>query len=247
MPSGSFNGVLANKVLDWFTSVRIISGMADTYNGFSFEYLNGPKKESLIRLVKSLDLAIDDMYLEQGENEELTRLLRGRNHPLAQEDFPLKVMTLYSSHTVYRQDGTPAGVRNFVFGDAESDGSQKLFSMSGHILDTLEKGNVFIVDELDARLHPAITIKLIEIFNSSETNPNNAQLIFTTHDINVLDKKFFRRDQIWFTEKDRFGASSLFSLADYKIRNDSSYSANYMKGKYGAIPYLNLDPLLEVQ
>ena len=95
-----------------------------------------------------------------------------------------------------------------------------------------------MVDELDARLHPLITRAIIGLFNSKETNPQNAQLIFATHDINLLSKDVFRRDQIWFMEKDQFGATHLYSLVEYKVRNDASFASDYIHGKYGAIPFI---------
>ena len=105
----------------------------------------------------------------------------------------------------------------------------------------LIEGDTLIVDELDSRLHPMMTRFLIELFNSNETNRANAQLIFVTHDTNLLTNRIFRRDQIWFTEKDRYGATDLYSLVDYKVRADASFSKDYILGKYGAIPFLG-DP-----
>lgn len=103
-----------------------------------------------------------------------------------------------------------------------------------------------VLDELDARLHPLISLAIVKLFNSSETNPNNAQLIFMTHDTNLLTNKLFRRDQIWFTEKNRYGATDLYSLAEYKVRNDASFESDYIKGRYGAIPYIkNLNFLID--
>ncbi len=87
-------------------------------------------------------------------------------------------------------------------------------------------------------LHPIITRVIIALFNSNQTNPENAQLIFTTHDTNLLSNKIFRRDQIWFTEKNRQGATALYSLVEYKVRNDASFESDYIKGRYGAIPFL---------
>ncbi|WP_353735315.1 AAA family ATPase [Okeania sp. SIO1H5] len=98
----------------------------------------------------------------------------------------------------------------------------------------------------DARLHPIITRAIIDLFNSNTTNPKNAQLIFTTHDTNLLSNKIFRRDQIWFTEKNRQGATDLYSLVEYKVPNDAPFESDYIKGKYGAIPFLgNFTELFE--
>jgi uncharacterized protein len=78
----------------------------------------------------------------------------------------------------------------------------------------------------------------VQLFNSNESNSNNAQLIFTTHDTNLLDNKLFRRDQIWFVEKDKFSATKLYSLAEFQVRNDASFEKDYIQGRYGAIPYV---------
>ncbi len=110
--------------------------------------------------------------------------------------------------------------------------------LSGPIIDTLREGKILVVDEIEARLHTLLTRKLIALFNSEKTNPKHAQLIFATHDTNLLSNKFFRRDQIWFVEKDEEGASHLYSLAELKVRNDASYGSDYLQGKYGAIPIL---------
>lgn len=83
-----------------------------------------------------------------------------------------------------------------------------------------------------------ITHELIKLFHSPMMNPHNAQLIFMTHDTNLLDRNIFRRDQIWFTEKNRYGASTLYSLAEFKVRNDASFEKDYFRGKYGAIPFI---------
>jgi len=127
----------------------------------------------------------------------------------------------------------------------ESEGTKKFFFLSGPILDTISNGDILLVDEMDARLHPLLTRELVRIFNSKKTNLKNAQLIFVTHDTNLLSAKIFRRDQIWFTERNRIGATDLYSLIEYKVRNDASFEADYIKGRYGAIPYLgNFSQLL---
>ena len=130
------------------------------------------------------------------------------------------------------------GVAVFDFEKQESEGTQKIFALAGPLIDTLKNGRVLFVDEIDARLHPLLTIAIIRLFNSAATNSKNAQLIFTTHDTNVLSADVLRRDQVWFTEKDRYGASLLYSLLEYKPRNDSSLAKNYLQGRYGAIPVL---------
>ena len=126
----------------------------------------------------------------------------------------------------------------------ESDGTLKMFALYPALQDTLNTGSVLFVDELNARLHPLLVRGFLIMFLNPKTNPNHAQLVFTTHDSWQLSGNLLRRDEIWFTEKDSSGVSSLYSLADFidddgaKIRKDESYEKNYLLGKYGAIPTL---------
>ncbi|MDO3408507.1 ATP-binding protein [Saccharibacillus sp. CPCC 101409] len=132
----------------------------------------------------------------------------------------------------------------FSFINDESSGTRKLISLYVYLEQVLETGGVLFADELDAKLHPLLLRYLINMFHDPATNPNNAQLIFTTHDVFTLDKDNFRRDEIWFVDKDERGVSDLYSLAEYKqengmkTRNDASYGKDYILGKYNAIPNL---------
>lgn len=126
----------------------------------------------------------------------------------------------------------------------ESAGTLKMFALYPELQDVLEKGSVFFVDELNARLHPLLVRNFILTFLNPEINKNHAQLVFTTHDTWQLSNQLLRRDEIWFVEKDMSGISTLYSLADFidedgsRIRKDESYEKNYLIGKYGAIPTL---------
>lgn len=126
----------------------------------------------------------------------------------------------------------------------ESAGTLKMFALYPELNEVLQRGSVFFVDELNARLHPLLVRNFILTFSNPEINVNHAQLVFTTHDTWQLSNQLLRRDEIWFTEKDRQGLSSMYSLADFvdsegsRIRKDESYEKNYLLGKYGAIPAL---------
>lgn len=123
----------------------------------------------------------------------------------------------------------------------ESDGTKKLFSLAGPVLFVLSKGYCLIVDELDVKLHPLLTRSLVELFHNPKVNKKGAQLIFATHDSNLLDiKHLFRRDQIWFTSRIEDGASELYSLLDYKNtpRKGENIRGGYLAGRYGAIPLI---------
>jgi AAA15 family ATPase/GTPase len=127
--------------------------------------------------------------------------------------------------------------------DDESSGTQMFFALTGPVLNVLENGFSLVVDELDSKLHPNLICKLVSLFNSKELNPKDAQLIFNTHDTNLLSSGLFRRDQIWFTEKNKFGEARIYSLADFKtdeVRKTEPFEENYIRGKYGAIPFLDM-------
>ena len=126
----------------------------------------------------------------------------------------------------------------------ESAGTLQMFALYPELQDVLEKGSVFFIDELNARLHPLLVRNFLLTFLNPEINTRHAQLIFTTHDTWQLSNQLLRRDEVWFTEKDEQGISKLYSLADFvdesgaRIRKDESYEKNYLIGKYGAIPTL---------
>ena len=120
----------------------------------------------------------------------------------------------------------------------ESDGTQKLFAFAGPWLDVLSKGRILFIDELDTSLHPLLVRFLIENFHSDVTNRNDAQLVFTTHDTSILDTELFRRDQVWFVEKDRENATKLYPLSDFSPRKGEALEKWYLKGRYGALPFI---------
>ena len=128
--------------------------------------------------------------------------------------------------------------------EEESAGTLKMFALYPELQDVLQKGGVYFIDELNARLHPLLVRNFILTFLNPEINTQHAQLVFTTHDTWQLSNRLLRRDEIWFTEKDDKEVSTLYSLADFvdedgaRIRKDESYEKNYLIGKYGAIPTL---------
>ncbi len=120
----------------------------------------------------------------------------------------------------------------------ESLGTRKLFSISSLWIEALMNGSSLIIDELDTSLHPILVRALINTFHSLKVNHQNAQLIFNTHDTTLLDSSLFRRDQIWFVEKDNTGASHLYPLLDFSPRKDESLAKGYLQGRYGAVPFI---------
>ena len=124
----------------------------------------------------------------------------------------------------------------------ESEGTKKLFSIIGPCLHSLANGRILILDELDVRLHPLLCIYIIKLFHNPNKNKSNAQLLFSTHNTNFLDLELFRRDQIWFTEKNpKTNNTELYSLVDFSPRKDSNIQKGYLMGRYGAIPFIRED------
>jgi uncharacterized protein len=131
---------------------------------------------------------------------------------------------------------TEAGSATFELHE-ESEGTQHLFGLIGPLVQVLQEGNILLVDELDGSLHALLVRQLVNLFHSA-ANSNGAQLIFTTHDTALLDKEVFRRDQIWFTEKDATQAARLYSLSEFSPRNNEAFEKNYLNGRYGGVPFL---------
>ena len=128
----------------------------------------------------------------------------------------------------------------------ESEGTKKLIQILGPIYDTIRNGRILFIDEFDSKLHPNLSKRLIDLFH--KFNKNKAQVIISGHDTNLLDKNIFRRDQIWFAEKDQFGASKLYSLSEFNaktVRNTSAYDKKYLQNEFGAADTLEITQKLE--
>jgi AAA15 family ATPase/GTPase len=128
--------------------------------------------------------------------------------------------------------------------EQESHGTMAYLSLLGPVVTALKRGMPLFVDELDGSLHPLLSIQLIRLFDNPATNPKGAQLIFNTHDTNLLSSGVLRRDQIWFTEMKDDGSSHLFPLSDFKPRRTENLENGYLQGRYGAIPFINPDAFL---
>ncbi len=245
-----FNGPIALAILGWFRNLGMMSGLSDAvYRVFTIARMKDQvTRDKIVAFVKRLDTGIANVMIEDVDDivsRDKSGLPKGLVQDLdqvfAKYDMKPAMKSVMTQHSKYDQESDQIVFENFDLDEHESDGTQKIFALAGPLLEALYTGRVLVIDELDARLHPLVTRTIIELFNSQTTNPRNAQLIFATHDANLLSNKFFRRDQIWFTEKDRYGATDLYSLAEFKkvrVRNDASFSKDYIAGKYGAIPFI---------
>ncbi|MDR1001664.1 MAG: ATP-binding protein [Oscillospiraceae bacterium] len=143
-------------------------------------------------------------------------------------------------HDIYDEEGNAVGEKLFDFSQ-ESSGTLRFFMYIQNIIEMISGGGVFVVDEMSARLHPLLTKLIVDLFCSEQNK--KAQLIFTTHDISLLNSNQFRRDEVVFIDKNVRGESNLFALSDLKVREDATFSKDYLQGKYGAIPIFNYDEL----
>lgn len=242
--AAQFNEKIAIEVMNWFKRLRVLSGLnEESYRGYTMGRTQDCDcKRKILSLLNAADLGIMDLTLQKLEvenlpanlpkeiREEVVRRISEKN-----EEFFSDVST---KHSKYSQDQQVVGEVHFSLEKDESAGTRKFFSLIGPVLDVLEHGYVLVIDELDAKLHPNLVSRIISMFNSAEQNPNNAQLIFNTHDTKLLSAGLFRRDQIWFVEKNKFGEARLYPLEDFVVRKTEPIEDNYIRGKYGAVPYL---------
>lgn len=226
-------GATSKVILDFFNSgYNVISGLnSHGYEGLTERQFLNEEAESTdaLQFFKDLQLGFIDIETTERETE------KGR-----------KLIDIFTLHNVYNVDGEITGKQRFRFDYCESQGTQKLFELAGPLFEALRHGRLLVMDELDAKMHPLISQHIIKLFSNEKTNPLHAQLLFTTHDTNLLSSHLLRRDQIWFTEKDKTESTDLYGLMHIvlpdgsKPRGDGNLERNYIKGRYGAIPYLSI-------
>ncbi len=245
--AAQFNDEISINVLDWFKRLKTLSGLNESdYQEYTMSKIKEPiHKAKILDFLKAADLGIKDIKLQKLDVEKLPkdlpkelkeRILREIN----EEKMEL-ISDILTTHKKYDATGRSIDNVNFSFDDDESSGTKKFFALTGPILDVIENGYTLVIDELDSKLHPNLVCRIVSLFNSKEFNPKNAQLIFNTHDTNLLNAGLFRRDQIWFTDKNKFGEAKLYSLSDFKsdeVKKNEAYEENYLRGKYGAVPFL---------
>lgn len=198
-------------------------------------------RESVLRLLSVADLGIVDVEVTQRElDEKVKKMLASLFRSLSETDHNLPDEGEIGSmpQVVLRHESSTPGESIGLRFEDESDGTKALFAIAAPVLRALARGGTLCIDELDASLHPLLASNLVKAFNADESNPNRAQLIFNTHDVNLLDGEVLRRDQVWFAEKDKRGATHFYSLADFKARRDENFGRGYLQGRYGAVPFI---------
>jgi len=231
------NSEQLQPVYDWFKHTLRTAQLGAWGPAFTASLCESPDShERVLDFLKAADLDIQDVQvikekfdihslpddMPEAYKQQLAKELRGK-----------EVIEIKTVHQTI--DG-----RTVMFEFAEeSDGTQKLFSFAGPWLDSLKNGYVLFIDELHDNLHPKLVRFLVELFHNPETNPNDAQLVFTTHETSILSQEVFRRDQIWFCEKDEGQATELIPLTDFSPRKKrENLEMSYLAGRYGALPYI---------
>jgi uncharacterized protein len=223
-------------VFRWFKSrLKFLDLSARSQMGLSFTQEQVEKRTPLygpiVELLRHADLGITDArVVETAPPRELLKIIE-KSPPEAQQE--LRKHFLFSPELLHRGSGETAVPLPW---DAESAGTHRFFALAGPWLDILSNGYTVFVDELETSLHPLMVRELLRLLFSAKSNPNGAQIVFTTHNPLLLDMTLMRRDQVWFTDKDAAGEGHLYPLTDYAPRNSESLIRGYMSGRYGGVP-----------
>lgn len=228
------NYAKTKPVFDWFFNNLQTIGPTENFSlqDITADMLKDPKlKNLIIKAMREADIDIDDITMKVTEMNIQKLPVMLQNIIQSQKDGK---STIKAREILLYHRGVPF---NLEF--EESEGTKRLFNIIGPWIAALTQGRILVVDELDTKLHHFLNVFLINLIHDPTQNKMNAQLIFTTHNTNLLDLELFRRDQFWFTEKNsETGATALYSLAEYSVRKGQDIEKGYLLGKFGAVPFI---------
>ncbi len=249
---------LTTDVFDWFNEKLLTIGPADyPFNkNYTADLMNSDKslKKFILNSIIESDIGINDISSESKKmefhDEELPDKIKNAFRTIIQEiestvkdnleknfDDPFQTVLINTYHRGFSKEKKEKRVKFEL--DEESEGTNRLFSLIGYWTEAILYGKIIIADELDTKLHHYLQTYIIGMFHNPKINDNNGQLIFTSHNFLLLDQELFRRDQIWFTEKDfKKGVTDLYSLNEFSERNDRDILKAYLSGRYGSIPFI---------
>ena len=208
-----------DEVVKFFLCIQIVDFDKPTQDRRILVSALERNKKQILNILNSMGIDICDINIEYAEDG--------------------KVKNIYTKHIL--ENGSQKELRF----EEESSGTRKIFSILPVILNVIKSGNLLVIDELDAKLHPVLLQRIIEMFTNPMINTKGAQLLFTSHDLTTMNNKVFRRDEIWFSAINAYDESVLYSLVDFrkengdKPRNDENYNKQYLEGRYGADPYMH--------
>lgn len=236
--AAQLNSEQLTPVFNWFaTKLKIALGKGGWNELFTLSLLERKQQTRVLEFLQAADFAISDLRVDELDSADVSAIPKGLPPQLqALLEGQLAGAKSFRITTQYK---TAEG-KNWEMNLAdESDGTQKMFCFAGLWMDTLERGNVMVIDELHDNLHPALVEHLVRMFHDPNLNPHGAQLLFTTHETAILSQNLFRRDQIWFCERDPQQATTLFPLSDFSVRKGSeNVEKGYLSGRYGALPFV---------
>ncbi len=202
----------------------------------------------LLKILRSADLSLNDIKIEEDDklNEDLT-LPEGLPEDIRKEIVDQLKYKPYFGHTIYDKGKATEDLEYFDLENQESTGTIKMYDIAGEVIKSLQTGSVLIIDEFNSGLHPILNKFLVQLFIDPKINRMGAQLLISTHDTCVLDLKVLKREQIWFTEKSKYGSTELFSLDEFdknSIRDNAKYAKLYLDGRFNAVPAPNANELV---
>ncbi len=238
--AAQFNHEQLSSVYEWFSDCFRFIDFSDPFfpSKYTEELIlsNHDIKKTVDALIRSADFGITGILTKKVNPDEINfpdDIPAGLREFIKKQAEEGGVTSTFFSHC-RAEEGEDIGIGL----PDESAGTQKFFALLGPWLDMLKNGYTFFIDELGAKMHPLLVRKLLEMVHDPEINQSGAQVVITTHDTTLLDSEIFRRDQIWFTEKDQAGSTNLYPLTDYKPRTKEALQKGYLAGRYGAIPFL---------
>ncbi|AHG77819.1 AAA family ATPase [Mannheimia varigena] len=232
------NSEQLKPLFDWFDKTLAFIGVDGLSPSYTAQLCTKEQKNEIIRLLRTADFNIHDIkvQIEDFDESKLPDDMPSelKNHLVKALKGTKQIDSIELLH--YDDLGNPV---YFDF-DEESDGTQKFFAFSGPILDILMNGRILFIDELNQNLHPKLVQFLVDLFHNPKSNPRHAQLIFTTHETSILNQNVFRRDQIWFCERNKQQSSILYPLSDFSPKKGKENLENvYLSGGYGAVPFID--------
>ena len=240
--AAQLNSEQLTPIYDWFANKLKIAVGRQSWNQqplVTISLLARQQQEKVLRFMQAADFAISDLVLREIEGDHLSAIARNMPPPL--RDMLNSQLTGSKSVRILTRHKTQESNRFEMDLSDESDGTQKMFCYAGPWMDTLENGNIMVVDELHDNLHPLLVRYLVEMFHNPDLNPHGAQLIFTTHETSILNQDLFRRDQVWFCEREQDQSTRLYPLSDFAVRKGTeNIELGYLTGRYGALPFPRL-------
>lgn len=239
-----WNGRIATSIIETLKKFKFFNDVLD-FRDFSYTtelYSDPAYKNAIFEFLKSADLGITDIKIEQSEfNNELLQMFSAQVKKQIRLNKFTEIKSVKTAHAKFDEHNNQVDDVYLDLMKEESLGTQKIYSLAGPIVDALRNGKVLVIDEFTARLHPLLCRFIIRKFNSSDYNASNAQLIFASHNFGLMERELFRSDQVILTEKSEQNATVLTSFYQHRIRHDASFRGKYFSGSFGAKPHIPED------